>query len=441
MRIHHPLLITAATLVTLLACNDGAEPRKQEAAVTAINTAHLERLTIPVMLRGEDSAAGIYIYSEAPDYKLVDDSDEGFTCVDDVSRAALFYLRQKAFTADTALQRKASALLRFVLGMQAPNGYFYNFVLPGNVINKTHQTSRAEPNWWSWRALHTLTEAVPLLQKTDAALVKRMEAAISRLLIPVSKDLAALPATTRKVQGITIPQWLPAGSGTDQAALLLIGLINHCTAHPSDSLKAYIRKLADGIVLMQQGDRNKFPYACILSWENTWHAYGSDGAYALFKAGSFLNDSTYTNTALKEVSHFYPWLLAQGQKASFAVVQKGDSLQMANVQQYAQIAYGIRPMIFAALEAHRLTGKVEFSTLAAQLAAWFYGENETNTAMYDEASGRCFDGIVSAGSINRNSGAESTIEALLALQMLEADPQALTALNEWRRTEGQSSKK
>ncbi|MEJ7913977.1 MAG: hypothetical protein WKF70_12535, partial [Chitinophagaceae bacterium] len=265
--------------------------------------------------------------------------------------------------------------------------------------------------------------------------------AVSRLLVPVTKDLLGLPTTTRIVWGITIPQWLPAGSGTDQAALLLIGLINHCTEHPNDSLEAYIRKLADGIALMQQGDKTRFPYACILSWENTWHAYGSDGAYALLRAGSFLKDSTYTQAALEEVSHFYPWLLAQGMKASFAVIRKGDSLQMDKVEQYAQIAYGIRPMIFAALEAYKLTGEEQYSDLAAQLAAWFYGKNETNTVMYDETTGRCFDGIVSSAKINRNSGAESTIEALLALQMLQAYPQALTALNEWKRKEGSFSKK
>ena len=36
--------------------------------------------------------------------------------------------------------------------------------------------------------------------------------------------------------------------------------------------------------------------------------------------------------------------------------------------------------------------------------------------MYDPATGRCYDGINSPVDINRNSGAESTIEALLALQ-------------------------
>ena len=39
--------------------------------------------------------------------------------------------------------------------------------------------------------------------------------------------------------------------------------------------------------------------------------------------------------------------------------------------------------------------------------------------MYNPADGICYDGINSGNEINLNSGAESTIEALLSMQMLE----------------------
>lgn len=49
--------------------------------------------------------------------------------------------------------------------------------------------------------------------------------------------------------------------------------------------------------------------------------------------------------------------------------------------------------------------------------------------MFDISTGRGFDGINSAAEINRNAGAESTIESLLAIQALEKhglyfDPQS-----------------
>ena len=70
---------------------------------------------------------------------------------------------------------------------------------------------------------------------------------------------------------------------------------------------------------MQQGDATHFPYACFLSWENTWHAYGNTQAYALMQAGIFLNDPQYTTKAMAEVDNFYPWLLQNGFKSSFVV--------------------------------------------------------------------------------------------------------------------------
>ena len=42
--------------------------------------------------------------------------------------------------------------------------------------------------------------------------------------------------------------------------------------------------------------------------------------------------------------------------------------------------------------------------------------------MYSVSTGVCFDGISSPGSVNQNSGAESTIEALLTIQKVEAYP-------------------
>ncbi|HZH94543.1 MAG TPA: hypothetical protein VEY06_01610 [Flavisolibacter sp.] len=413
------------SIATLFGCTGAPDTKKSVAGQsspadsTLINTQHLDHLYTPVTFKNGVKAAGIYIYSEAPDYKLVTDSDEGFTCVDDVSRAALFYLRNKTFLSDTAIQNKAASLVNFVLQMQAANGYFYNFLLPGDTINTTHETSRAEGGWWSWRALQTLTEAMPLLKKVDATLAQKTEASIERLLVNIKSDMVEIPKTTKMVNGVMVPQWLPAGSGTDQAAILILGLINYCAQNDDAVLKKYIRKLADGIVLMQQTDKTQKPHSFFLSWENTWHAYGSDQAYALMKAGSFLKDSSYIKKALAEVDHFYPWLLNSGMKSSFSLKKDKNRLTLANEQQFAQIAYGIRPMIFAALEAYDITANEKHMVVAVELAGWFSGKNDAGKVMYDKNTGRCLDGIIGPNQVNKNSGAESTIEALLALQRLE----------------------
>ncbi len=152
-----------AAVFFLFSCENKNAQKHSTIAIdsTLINTTHLDHLYIPLTFGDGVKAAGIYIYSETPDYHLTGDSDEGFTCVDDVSRAALVYLRSKTFSTDTSVQNKAFNLIRFLLKMQSENGYFFNFLLPQNIINKKGQTSTNKANWWSWRALYTLTEASP----------------------------------------------------------------------------------------------------------------------------------------------------------------------------------------------------------------------------------------------------------------------------------------
>jgi hypothetical protein len=56
---------------------------------------------------------------------------------------------------------------------------------------------------------------------------------------------------------------------------------------------------------------------------------------------------------------------------------------------------------------------------AVEISEWFFGQNVSGKQMYDPSNGRCFDGINSEDDVNLNSGAESTIEALLSMQVLE----------------------
>jgi hypothetical protein len=58
--------------------------------------------------------------------------------------------------------------------------------------------------------------------------------------------------------------------------------------------------------------------------------------------------------------------------------------------------------------------------------------------MYDPTTGRCLDGIRDSVTMNKNSGAESTIEALMTLTELEKYPVAKKYLG-FRKKETQST--
>ncbi|MHA4809426.1 hypothetical protein ACX0G9_15040 [Flavitalea flava] len=398
--------------------------------LTLVNEAHLEHLTVPVIFPNGNTASGIYIYANAPSYLLADAAGEGFTCIDDVARAALFYLRKPGFATDTAVQSRAYNLIRFVVNMQSPNGYFYNFFQTGNTINTTGSTSVNLPKWWSWRALQALTEAGPLIRPKNAILAAQMDEAIGKLIGRIQTDLVNLPQTTVMQNGIIVPQWLPEGA--DAGATLLLGLIPYAQTSGDALIKQYIKKLADGIVLSQQGDAGHFPYSCFLSSGTLWHAYGSDQAHALFLVSKFLNDTSYSNRALAEVDHFYPWLLQNGFKYSFEIENSNGSISAQNIQNYEQIAYGVRPFVSAAVDALALTKDLKYADLAGQLSAWFFHKNPAQTVMYDSTTGRCFDAISAGNLVNRNAGAESCVEALLTMQLVEANPAVRTALNKYK---------
>jgi hypothetical protein len=396
-----------------------------------VNTSHLDYLYTPFTFSTGVHAAGIYIYSAAPDYHFVADADEGFTCVDDVARAVQVYVRNAKFLSDTSMQNKAYNLINFILQMQSGSGYFFNFIFPDYSINTSGQTSTNNANWWTWRALYALSEASHVIKNKNAQLANKMDAAINTVVAKIKTDFFSLPENTKVVSGITVPQWLPAGTGTDQAAIMLLGLLP--LAKNDAAITSFIKKLADGIALMQHGDATHFPYGCILSWENTWHAYAGDQAYALMKAGEFFNDTSYTNKGIAEVENFYPWLLQNGMKSNIEMQNDGTQLSIVSQQSFDQIAYAIRPMVTAASEAYHLTGENKYTDIAGHLAAWFFGANDAGTIMYSTSTGICFDGIKSATSVNKNSGAESTIEALLTMEIAEANPAIKTEMYKYKK--------
>ena len=63
---------------------------------------------------------------------------------------------------------------------------------------------------------------------------------------------------------------------------------------------------------------------------------------------------------------------------------------------------------------YKETGQNKYADYAGHLAAWFLGANHAGAIVYDSSTGICFDALSATGP-NLNSGAESTIEALLSL--------------------------
>ena len=406
------------TALSLSACNN----QHRDNVHNLVNIDHLKHLYVEVTLENGNEAGLINIYSEYPDYIYAIEPNEGFSCVDDVARALVFLSAYTKNCDDPEIEIMIDDLTRFILSMQAENGYFYNFLWGDMSINKTYKTSVAEANWWSWRALWALSEIYP---KLSGNLAKRTKSATEQIIETVKNEYLKLPKDTILLEGISLPNWFPCGTAYDQSAILMIGMESYYHNIQKDTaLIDLIEKFAEGLLLTQKGDCNNFPYGAYLSWNNLWHAYGNMQAYAMLRAGKLLGRDDFIESALNEINYFYTYVLNAGYLHHMYITEKEGQICEMEKSMYPQIAYGIRPMVYACLEAYNVTEKKKYVDMAQQLASWLAGNNPAAQQMYDPETGRCFDGIGSEKEVNKNSGAESTIEALLILQAIKNHPVA-----------------
>ncbi|MCK5134932.1 MAG: hypothetical protein KAR19_04030 [Bacteroidales bacterium] len=384
-----------------------------------INTSHLEHLYQEIDINDHIRLGTVWIYSNAPDYPLVNDPDEGFTCVDDVSRALVFYCRQYKRDPVKKYLDKIESLTRFIMYMKAGNGYYNNFMFPDNGINVVHPNSRSTPNFWSWRAFWALTE-LNLLDSPELNDLRVQTQPYLEQLFNNIEQLFSAESDTIEIAGIKIPSVL-AEYGADQVAVIMIALSNYYQINNQTVIKGLLLKLGDYLLAAQYGGENRSPYFAFLSWKNIWHAWGNMQAYALLYTGRIIQNVHFINAGLNEVKYFYPFCIEQNFLSDFKVASSNDSIFIYNLHSFPQISYGIRPMIFASLEAYHITGDEVYATLAGTLTTWYFGNNPAHQVMYDHLTGRAFDGIDSASKTNYNSGAESTIETLLSIQAMESN--------------------
>lgn len=394
-----------------------------------INTAHLDHLYQEIELDGEKVGI-IHIYAEYPDYAWTEAPGEGIACMDDITRAAVFYLRYARHSGREEYETRARYLLKSVLHLQAENGFFYNFISASHTIEKKLKNSLPRGDWWSWRALWALSESYSYYLHKDPDFAAILNESIQKTVKAIFSEKSTYPQQLR-YEGLDLPTWLPHQYAADQAALIIIALAPYYKLNGNAKIRAIIEQMAEGILLMQVRDKDSPVSGAFLSWKNIWHAYGNSQAEALLLAGDILQEQKYSEAALYELNYFVRNMQKEDYYNYFAVRLEEDTLFIIEKQQFPQISYGIRPMVFAALRANGLTNEDTYGQQAGELACWLLGKNKAQTAVYDPQTGRCYDGIESEEKLNHNSGAESTIEALLTLLAIEQNPTARQVVNRY----------
>ncbi len=424
-----PVLLFIFSLVLIFIVNCELQSQEKYNTGSIINTAHLDSLYEEINV--DNKTVGIiHIYSEYPDYKWVGDTDEGIACIDDAARAAVFYLNYFESYADESSLIKAKKLLEFIIHMQADNGFFYNFIFDDYSINRDHKNSINEPNWWSWRAMWALSNGYLHFVNVDKDFADIIYKSLERITEELKK-IINVERETKIINGKEIITWLPQKSASDQASIIILSLLNYYKFSKDETIPEYINILCNGILNMQKGDSTSFPYYAIMSWENLWHAYGNLQSYSLLKASSVLEREDILLAAISEINYFYKFLMNENYLSSFSIAKKNDEYIPIEIKQYSQIAYNFRVMVYACIEAYNITKDSSYAIMAGEIASWFLGNNLAEAQMYFPSSGICYDGINSQNAINKNSGAESTIEALLTLLAIEQNSISKKALNKY----------
>jgi hypothetical protein len=412
-----------ASLLVLLACLLLAG--LAHAREGRVDFAHLDFLVDTFDVEGE-AHLGVWIYAEpspteAGAYVPRADEDEGATDVDDVARAAVAYLWAYRERPADATLATARGLLEFVLAMQADDGEFYNFVHPDGRINRLGITSRKGAGFWAARALWALAEGMTVFSEHDAEFTARLRAAFLRGIPPFAAKVDRSYGLFVERHGYRVPAWLP-DNGADVASNLLLALAAFLSVDADEAVRDLQAAVAEGLTAFQYGPPETYPFLAHPSFAldpQEWHAWGSRQSQALARAAVVADESDWLPSAEAEPGHFFVHLL---------VSQGPIALMNPAVRAYPQIAYGMEAVASSLFAVADASGKEVFDELGGLMTSWLLGNNELRQPLYDPATGRTFDGL-ERGVINQNSGAESTITALMALLQAEARPAAAAMLD------------
>jgi hypothetical protein len=397
----------------------------------AINLSHLDWLRREVMRPDGHKLTYWQIYATPVEkgarsgaYKYVEAGGEGVGCVDDVARAAIVYAQEAERTGDVAALTHAREALEFVRALRAGDGTYYNFIFADGRINETGQTSHKGLTWWTARALWATAVGARVFQKRDPDFAALLRADAAKTVEKLLWD--TVPRYHHyETWGVTrIPAWFMGGA-PDVTAVAVLGLATLQAEKPSPALKILLARYAEALASYYSGNAARFPYHAHLPSRDVtkWHAYGAHMLHAIALAGRVLKQPALVAEAREEADNFTTHLLINGGTL--------DGFTPAP-RRYSQIAYGVEPEVSGLLALYDATGEARYGKMAGLYASWLTGNNAAGAPVYDQATGRVYDGIdgnkdigsdQAPGQISVDAGAESTLEGLLALQALAVRPQ------------------
>jgi hypothetical protein len=297
--------------------------------------------------------------------------DHGF-CTDDNARALIVLCREPVL--DGSLAELADIYLRFVLDAQLDDGRFHNRRhADGSWLDEEGSDDSQGRAWW---ALGTVAR-----------------------LGPEPWMRAAGSAAFQRCSSFSSPH-LRAN------AFAALGAAELLTDRPDEAATGLLERTV-GTVASAVRSRAPWPEAR-LTYDN------ARLPEALLAGGVALDDQPSIELGL-DLLH---WLVATETHADrFSFVPAGGWAPGEPRPGFDQQPVEAVAMAEACARAWRITRDRSWRDRAELAARWFLGANDGGRVLYDRDTGGCADGLEEQG-VNLNRGAESTLAALAALQIV-----------------------
>ncbi|TFC01716.1 hypothetical protein E3O42_09755 [Cryobacterium adonitolivorans] len=447
------LAVAPASAVTATAGSTPSALRAAEASAPLTNLSHLNFLLaevpLPVIAGHTTYQATENPVVEAP-WTYADKNDDGSYSrigggtldpatgyygqgafnADDTSRAAVVYLRHWQQTGDPTSRDHAFQTLRSLTYLQTTEGPNAGNVVLWQQVDGTLNPS-AEPvelpdpsdsaeSYWLARTVWALGEGYAAFADEDPEFAAFLEERLNLSLAALNAGSLGDYPNFDVADGDPVPAWLIA-DGADASAEAVLGLAAYLQAEPAGPTAAIaetaLSQLSEGIAAMStvEGASGDWPFGAIMPWTKSpslWHAWGGLAPAAVATASEVLDDPALLTAAVQDSAQFSPQLLAAG----------GPDNAWSPTPGEAQIAYGVDSRLQSLVATADAADAPGLLNIAAITAGWYFGANRSGLPAYDPATGTAIDGIERDGRVNPNSGAESTIHALLSMLTLDANP-------------------
>ncbi|GAB3547983.1 hypothetical protein GCM10027404_11040 [Arthrobacter tumbae] len=352
---------------------------------------------------------------------------QGAYNADDISRAAVVYLRHWQQTGDETSREHAFQTLRSLAYLQTTTGpNAGNVVLwqqPDGKLNPSAtpielpDPSDSAESYWLARTVWALGEGYAAFEEADPKFAQFLQDRLHLSLEAMNRQSLGRYGEYEVADGVRVPAWLNA-YGADSSAEAVLGLSAYVESEPADDVaRTALTRLSEGIAEMSSGDTRAWPFGAILPWTKSrtfWHAWGGMAPAAVAEASLVLGREDLADAAVKDSARFTPQQLAAGGP---------DNAWTPTPSEKVQIAYGVDSRLQSLVSTAEATGAEGLYELAAVVGGWYFGANRSGEPAYNPVTGTTIDGIQADGSVNLNSGAESTIHALLSMLVLDANPE------------------